>query len=71
MSAVLKSLESLGPMEKLQLVEDLWDSLEDSAIPVMNDEIFDELNRRAQWVREHGGQAVTIEQIAHKFNVRL
>jgi putative addiction module component (TIGR02574 family) len=71
MSAILKSLETLGPMEKLQLVEDLWDSIDEAVIPVMNDELFAELNRRAEWVKQHQGHALSIEQIAGKLDVRL
>jgi putative addiction module component (TIGR02574 family) len=70
MNAVLKSLEHLGPHEKLQLVEDLWDSIAQEMIPVMTDEVHAELQRRAAWSDANPGHEVTMEELARKLGVR-
>ena len=71
MNAVLKSLEHLGPHEKLQLVEDLWDSIAQEMVPVMSDELHAELQRRAAWADANPGQETTLEDLAKKLGVRL
>ena len=71
MNAVLKELAYLGTHEKLQLVEDLWDSIEQELMPVMNDEVHAELLRRSAWSDANPGHDVTLEQIAEKLGVRL
>ncbi len=71
MHAILDDLAQLGPHEKLQLVEDLWDSIEQSDIPVMNDELHAELLRRTAWSDAHPGQDITLEHLAEKLGVRL
>ena len=37
MNAILKDLSQLGPYERLQLVEDLWDSIDQDTLPAMTD----------------------------------
>jgi putative addiction module component (TIGR02574 family) len=70
-NALLKDLERLGPHEKLQLVEDLWDSIAQDLVPVMSDEVYLELQRRAAWADAHPGQETTLEHLAQKLGVRL
>ena len=71
MNAILKSLEHLGPHEKLQLVEDLWDSIAQEMIPMADEELHAELERRAAWSDAHPGQEITMEELARKLGVRL
>ena len=71
MNAALNNLSHLGPHEKLQLVEDLWDSIDQTLVPVMTDELHDELLRRAAWSDAHPGEGVTLEQLAASLGVRL
>jgi putative addiction module component (TIGR02574 family) len=71
MNAVLKNLEHLGTHEKLQLVEDLWDSIDQQLIPIMSDEVHAELQRRAAWSDANPGHEVSIEELAKKLGVRL
>jgi putative addiction module component (TIGR02574 family) len=71
MNAVLKQLEQLGPHEKLLLVEDLWDSIAQELVPVMTDELYAELQRRAAWTDANPGHEVTLQEIAGKLGVRL
>ena len=71
MNAVLKELAYLGTHEKLQLVEDLWDSIEQESMPIMTDELYAELLRRTAWSDANPGHDVTLEQIAEKLGVRL
>jgi len=71
MNALSKDIAGLGVHEKLQLVEDLWDSIAEEAMPPMSDEIYDELCRRAAWADAHPGQGQSLEQIAHGLGVRL
>ena len=71
MNTVLKDLSHLGSHEKLQLVEDLWDSIDQAQVPAMSDEIHDELLRRVAWIDAHPGQDITVAQLASKLGVRL
>ena len=71
MNATLKDLAYLGPSEKLQLVEDLWDSIDHDAIPAISDATHDEFVRRAAWTDAHPGTETSIEQIAARLGVRL
>ena len=71
MNAILKDLSHLGPYERLQLVEDLWDSIDQDTLPAMTDATYDELTRRAASADKHPEHNVSIEQIAVKLGVRL
>ena len=71
MNAILNNLSHLGPFERLQLVVDLWDSIDQDTLPAMTDATYDELMHRAAWADNHPGQHASIEQIAVKLGVRL
>jgi putative addiction module component (TIGR02574 family) len=71
MNALLDSLAHLGPHERLQLVEDLWDSMDDDSVPVTTDAIYQELHQRAAWVDANPSCGRTLEQIAAALGVRL
>ena len=72
MNAILKQLEQLGPYEKLEIVEALWDSISaDNVAEPMSDELFEELERRSLWSRAHPDQSKSIGQIASELGVRL
>ena len=71
MKAILKNLAYLGPTEKLQLVEDLWDSIDLDAFPAISETTHEEFVRRAAWADAHQGTEVSVEQIAAKLGVRL
>lgn len=64
MSADHSSLFQLGRAERIQLVEDLWDSIarEDAAIPV-SDEKLAELRRRKDRYQQHPESGLTWEQV--------
>jgi putative addiction module component (TIGR02574 family) len=70
-NAVLKNLEHLGPHEKLQLVEDLWDTIAQEMVPVMSDELHAELQRRAAWADAHPGHELTLDEVARRLGIRL
>jgi len=70
-NAVLNDLSHLGTHEKLQLVEDLWDSIDQALVPAMSDEVHAELQHRAAWNDAHPGHELTLQQIADKLGVRL
>lgn len=71
MHATLQDLARLGTHEKLQLVEDLWDSIEQTDVPIMTDEVHAELLRRTAWSDANPGHEVSLEQLAGKLGVRL
>ncbi len=72
MNAILKELSQLGTYEKLQLIEELWNSIDaDENAPPMSDELYDELERRSKWCAEHPGQGTTIQEIARELGVKL
>ncbi len=71
MNALLDSLSHLGPHERLQLVEDLWDSIDESSVPVMTDAIYKELQHRAGCSDANPATGKTLEQVATLLGVRL
>jgi putative addiction module component (TIGR02574 family) len=71
MNAILKNFETLGVHEKLQLVEDLWDSIDEELMPSMSDTLKGELDRRAAWADAHPGTATSLKEIALPLGVRL
>ena len=71
MNAVLKSLNHLSVEEKLQLVEDLWDDIDETLMPPMSDSLKRELDRRAAWADANPGQGKTIDEIALSLGVTL
>jgi putative addiction module component (TIGR02574 family) len=71
MNALLQSLSHLGPHERLQLVEDLWDSIDEDSVPVMSDTIYLELQHRAGFSDANPESAKTLERMATLLSVRL
>ena len=67
MNTEFAPLFKLGRAERLQLVEDLWDSLaeEESASPV-SDEKRDELRRRKERYLQHPASGRTWEEIKQR-----
>ena len=64
MNAEFADLLKLGRVERLQLVEDLWESIaeENAALP-MSDEVCDELHRRKERFQQHPASGRTWEQV--------
>ncbi len=64
MNAEFAPLLKLGRAERLQLVEDLWDSLvqEEAALP-LSDANRDELRRRKERFLQHPQSGLTWEQV--------
>jgi putative addiction module component (TIGR02574 family) len=71
MNALPESLVHLGPHERLQLVEDLWDSIDEDSVPVMTDTIYQELQHRAAWVSSNPSTGQSLEHVAATLGVRL
>jgi putative addiction module component (TIGR02574 family) len=64
MNTEFEPLFKLSRAERLQLVEDLWDSLvqEDAELPV-SEEKRDELRRRKERFLQHPSSGRTLEQV--------
>lgn len=71
MNTLLKEIESLGVHEKLQLVEDLWDSIDRELMPPMSDALKAELDRRAAWADAHPRSGTSLQEIALSLGIRL
>ena len=71
MNAVLKSLHHLSVEEKLQLVEDLWDDIDNTLMPPMSDALKLELDKRAAWSDANPGSAKSLQEIALSLGVKL
>jgi putative addiction module component (TIGR02574 family) len=71
MNTLIESIQELGSQEKLQLVEDLWDSLETESVPPISDQCLEELTRRLAWSKNSPESGLSINQIAQKLGVRL
>ena len=67
MNAEFADLFKLGRAERLQLVEDLWDSIaEEDALPSISDEKRDELRRRKMRFLQHPDSGRTWEQVKER-----
>lgn len=71
MNAVLKSLNHLSVEEKLQLVEDLWDDIDEALMPPMSDALKQELDRRVAWADANPGKGKSLDEIALALGVKL
>jgi putative addiction module component (TIGR02574 family) len=71
MNAVLKSLNHLSVEEKLQLVEDLWDDIDEALMPPMSDALKQELDRRVAWADANPGSSRSLDDIASSLGVKL
>lgn len=71
MNALLKDIEALGVHETLQLVEELWDSIDKELMPPISDALKAELDRRAAWADAHPGSGKSLQEIALSLGVHL
>jgi putative addiction module component (TIGR02574 family) len=55
-------IDQLTPAEKLELIEELWDSLEADDIPLTQAQM-DEIDRRLATADEDAAQGKTLEQV--------
>jgi putative addiction module component (TIGR02574 family) len=71
MSNSLAFLFELGPAEKLQLVQDLWDDLaaKPSDVPIPQWQI-DELDRREQALKDHPESMIEWEEVKRRIRSR-
>jgi putative addiction module component (TIGR02574 family) len=71
MNTLLKDIEALGVHEKLQLVEDLWDSIDEELMPPLSEALKAELDRRAARADAHPDSGTSLQEIALSLSVRL
>ena len=71
MNAVLKSLNHLSVEEKLQLVEDLSDDIDEALMPSMSDALKQELDKRVAWSNANPGSGRSLDDIASSLGVKL
>ena len=61
--ALLKELMELSPEERIQLAEDLWDSITPEEIPPLTDEQKREIDRRLAEHKRNPGRAAPWEDV--------
>ena len=61
--ALLKELMELTPEERIQLAEDLWDSIEPEEMTPLTSEQKSELNRRLEEHHRNPGRASPWEEV--------
>ncbi|MDP2221248.1 MAG: addiction module protein [Hydrogenophaga sp.] len=71
MTTLMQTIQQLGPQEKLQLVEDLWDMQEAESVPPMSDVLYAKLQRRLAWSTTHPETGVSMDDMARTLGVRL
>ena len=64
-------LMKLTPEERIELVEDLWDSIASDAVPPLTDEEKTELERRLEDHRRDPSTAITWEELKAELLSRL
>lgn len=70
-SITTDQIEQLGKFERLQLAEDLWDRFAAESGGEADEEVLDELERRARWRDENPGRGKEFIQVAQALGVRL
>jgi putative addiction module component (TIGR02574 family) len=71
MEALPKEIAALSVSEKLQLVHDLWDSIDAKLMPPITEAQKVELDRRVTSLSAHPGPGASLEDIAASVGVRL
>lgn len=71
MTTLMQTIQQLGPQEKLQLVEDLWDMLESESLPPVSGVLYSELQRRLAWSKTNPETGVSTDDMARTLGVRL
>jgi putative addiction module component (TIGR02574 family) len=69
MSSPIFDFSHLSPEERIQLAEDLWDSLEPTDLPV-SDEVGAELDRRLERHRQDPGRGRPAEDVLRDIEQR-
>jgi len=64
-------LMKLTPEERIELVEDLWDSIASDAVPPLTDEEKNELERRLEDHRRDPSTAITWDELKAELLSRL
>jgi len=64
-------LMKLTAQERVELVQDLWDSIGADALPPLADEEMGELERRLDEHRRDPGTALTLEELKAELSSRL
>ncbi len=57
--------QKLSPEERLQLIEELWDSLSDEDVP-LTDAQCAELDRRVDYLEKHPDQVIPWEEVQRR-----
>ena len=71
MNAIMKDIAALSIPEKLELVQDLWDSIDTELMPPLSEAQKAELDRRVAWRDAHSGPGASLDDIAASVGVRL
>ena len=69
MSSPIFDFSHLTPEERLQLAEELWDSLEPEQLPI-SDELGTELDRRVERHRQDPGRGRSAEDVLRDIEQR-
>ena len=69
MSDLIYELVRLSPRQRLDLIEALWDSLDDNDVPVTEAQRA-ELDRRIAGFEQHREQSISWEQLSAEFRQR-
>lgn len=63
---ILADAASLSVPERLRVVQAIWDSLPDNALPAPGSEIKSEFDRRMQNFRQNPDTAMTVDELRHR-----
>ena len=69
MSDPAVDIKSLTPEQRLQLIEELWDSLDDSDVPLTASQ-KEELDRRLDHLEKHPDQTIPWSEVRRRLQDR-
>lgn len=69
--ALLKELLELTPEERIELAEELWDSIEPQDMPPLTADQKEEIERRLAEHRRDPGTAITWEEVKARLQSRF
>ena len=65
---IINDAASLPVAERLRIVQAIWDSLPENAVPPPGSEIKSELDRRMDRYRAHPETAMTLDELRHRLD---
>jgi len=69
--ALLEELLQLSPADRVELAQELWDSVEDEQLPPLTLEQMEEIDRRIEEHKKDPSRAIPWEEVRERLRARF